>query len=1626
MKKFLLSLMLLVMFAPFALHADEIMVGEGTTNTNMAPFRNSSAYSWVEMIYQSSEIGQACEITSLAFSCATSGAMQTLSTTEIKIYLAEVTKSELATGNFTPESDLTLVYTGNNVLIGEEEWETFTLDTPFSYSGNNNLVIVVSKSANASNLIMRWNCSTINNSILFDFHDSDPAGALFPNANSAMGGNGYAYNQRPIVKLGTAGSSNPDEGEDEGDDNENQGTPTDEIVVGTADASTANVPFRTTYKYSWTETIYPKAELCEAGTIYSIAYHCATVNNNGYTLSDVDIYLAETSKNIYSSSSDWTPESDFTLVYSGSNVELGDEEWETFVFDTPFEYSGDNNLVIAVGKKANSTTTVSELKWYYSMPDEGNVLYTYSDNFQEFGNFPTGAGYDPGYQRADVKIAYTPAEGGDDNEGNEGGEGNEGEEGEEGESNVLFSYDFNNGTMEGWRAIDQDGDGKTWEINMSNGMDATSCLISHAYSGGEYLEPDNIVVTETAYEISENSELSWYVASLHNSYCEEHYAIVISTDNETFTNVWEETLTLSYTSDRTLDLSAYAGQTVYVGFRHYDCTGYEATGLLIDNVVLTGTIDEGNEGGDDEDPEQPELATTFNFDFNSNLEGWTVIDVNNDTYTWEISDGIMQVGSDGTKCLFSLSTSLQPNDYVVTESAYSITETSTLSFEVKTDNKFYPDHYSVEISEDGENFTVVMEENAPEAYTTKTINLSEYAGKNLYIAFHHFNSNYCAGVLIDNAVLSTEGGNEEPEETEGDTWQDAIEVASFPFTSTPDYANLNNDYTLPGETQDGADVVYKLTFAEETTLNAAIEGANGKLALYAEDFNGEDGPGADNFYVVNNVDPNAPTSFFYDFEDGSLADFTTTDNDGDSYSWYVYEYGIDGNSLASDSYILGVGVLTPDNYIYTTEKYAITSQSELTYKVNWNFAEYYSVVVSTDGVNFTTVYETELTGNGLEEKTIDLSAYAGQMIHIGFRHHNCSDGLRLLIDDLKLSNGNEGGDDNNEGGDDDNDDDNGEYASNFSENFNAYGDGISNIDGWRIFQYDTDTFNWETCNSYGSAGPDNSTCILSISYATGVLTPDNFIVTTSKYAITSTSTFSFDASPYSYMYMDDKFGVVISEDNENWTVVYTDIFNSESEHGYVNKSVDLSAYAGKNVYIGLRHYDCGSDNSSGVLVDNIVLSDGAKRNGGNTLAMTVPAGTYYLVASATEAFSVSIDVEGNNEPQIAKVNFEVEVINANSAKTTARPNEFTAEYHYSVYETAEVEAAGGVEALALELREDETPYTEIDIWTWEWLEPESEYYIIGTAKNAAGEWGPTTHVVFTTPEAEEEYDDAEVTVEISTINATSVVVNTTANEATVEYHIGAISKAMFDYMGEDVIVAALQNDGVPYTGNNEHTLGNLNAATEYYVIVTAKNAGDEWAPATIEAFTTLESDPEPQIAEVTITVEVLGATSVKSTATPNEFAVGYTYSIFDKAEVEASGADALAAELQAEGISYTEVDVWTWENLTANTEYYFIGTAQNAAGEWGPTTSVSFKTDEDGLVELNSMVSIYPNPASSVIYVKYDSNAQVSLIDMTGRCVKATEISGDATINVEDLEKGMYIIKIQDGDNTMINRVVVK
>ena len=202
MKKFLLSLMLMVVLFPLTMKAQEIVVGEATDNKNVAPFVNSYPHSWCEVVYHVSEIGQACTIENIAFQYV-SGEQYT--TNEIKIYLAETTKASFDDkSQWTAEDELTLVYTGTNVVLGDEEWETFKLDTPFEYGGEKNLALVVSKTADKAELLLTWSCYDAENSVLFTASDTDAAFAQYPAADGLA-----IYGKKPIMKL--SWSDEPDE-----------------------------------------------------------------------------------------------------------------------------------------------------------------------------------------------------------------------------------------------------------------------------------------------------------------------------------------------------------------------------------------------------------------------------------------------------------------------------------------------------------------------------------------------------------------------------------------------------------------------------------------------------------------------------------------------------------------------------------------------------------------------------------------------------------------------------------------------------------------------------------------------------------------------------------------------------------------------------------------------------------------------------------------------------------------------------------------------------------------------------------------------------------------------------------------------------------------------------------------------------------------------------------------------------------------------------------------------------------------------------------------------------------------------------------------------------------------------
>ena len=152
---------------------------------------------------------------------------------------------------------------------------------------------------------------------------------------------------------------------------------------------------------------------------------------------------------------------------------------------------------------------------------------------------------------------------------------------------------FEGGIGACWSTIDNNNDGYGWEALGGFGNNGSSySAASYSYVNGVgALTPDNWLVSPAIVVPATGSyDLSWAVSASNNDYPEEHYAVYVATAKTVAaftatTAVYEETLTAAQWATRTVSLAAYAGQTVYVAFRHYNCT--DQFFMAIDDVTIT-------------------------------------------------------------------------------------------------------------------------------------------------------------------------------------------------------------------------------------------------------------------------------------------------------------------------------------------------------------------------------------------------------------------------------------------------------------------------------------------------------------------------------------------------------------------------------------------------------------------------------------------------------------------------------------------------------------------------------------------------------------------------------------------------------------------------------------------------------------------------------------------------------------------------------------------------------------------------------------------------------------------------------------------------------------------------------
>ena len=201
-------------------------------------------------------------------------------------------------------------------------------------------------------------------------------------------------------------------------------------------------------------------------------------------------------------------------------------------------------------------------------------------------------------------------------------------------------------------------------------------------------------------------------------------------------------------------------------------------------------------------------ATTFVFDFNDGTkDGMRVFqgaDASHLCPNWgtpqdhssisTVIESLNKVykGVDGTTAVYSMTIDMlnsdalcTPDNYIVTSDPYLITETSTLEWDIRQVGEDKEDQYAIVVSEDGTNFEVVWFERYRDAGATKAYSLADYAGKELYIGFRHYQITDGYALTLDNVKLVTNSTltPEEPIDLTAPVTPDNVKAIAFSKTT---------------------------------------------------------------------------------------------------------------------------------------------------------------------------------------------------------------------------------------------------------------------------------------------------------------------------------------------------------------------------------------------------------------------------------------------------------------------------------------------------------------------------------------------------------------------------------------------------------------------------------------------------------------------------------------------------------------------------------------------------------------------------------------------------------------------------------------------------------------------------
>ena len=992
----------------------------------------------------------------------------------------------------------------------------------------------------------------------------------------------------------------------------------DVVTIGDGTSTTYVTPFNSLWGYSFVEQIYTADEIGTAGTITSISFNLR--ESDAAQTNQVDVFMKNVSRTEFSGTTDYETVTASDMVFSGTVT--FSPGWTTITLDTPFAYDGTSNLMIGMHEYTSGYNT----RYFYYTSATNKVITFHSDSYNPDP-------YDLGSYSGNK---YTSAN----------------------RANIQIDITAGGGT------------GAPYEAQIGEGTSTTGyfpfyTLYNYSISENLFLASE---LTEAGVQPGQVTSLSWY-ATNETGYAQQGISIWMANVSDT-----ELTTTSHVTTGMTL---VYTGSmTPATGWNEFPCNAGTFTWDGTSNVLIFCQRNNG-----DWNSTVYWQAGTVGFNamaYNYRDSGAYDVTVANTMSTSQIRSNIIikGVGAGGGPVgdqLFALQ-----NDVVV----------DTIMVGSRP-NGYWMEPFTFQLRNDGPATNVSIIDFTPTDYFTLVApELPVHMAHNEVIDVQLNTGNSPEATAWQMAAIYGTGRTArvwdimaEPYDAEvPDVWELACThpiTQGFPFVEIPANVHntvLHNDYTLPfPEIPEGVDAVYKLVFDQDAILDARVSiGENGKVALYTEDFYGEGGPMATNYYQGPGIGTIAAP-----FE-AQIGEGTSTSGYLPFYCFYNYslsqqlflaselaEAGVTGADMSSLSWYCTAtnGNLQSNITIWMANvaETAVNAASPLTNTMNkvyegnmtpvegWNEFVFNAGGFAWDGQS--NILICVQRNNGAWASGVNWQVGAQNFTAAAYKYSDTEGPYNMEANSYSMT------------------------TTTNRANIIMKSDGRSRdaftfdfeggLQGWTSIDADYDGNSWfysldhvlYDYSGMGNNGSDGFAASASYDDMTGQsYHTNNYLVSPQKYLIADGGNVNFYYT-YGSATWYDYFEVCVSTATYPTASSFTSVWTSNDMGAKGQKSsvrydanrnrswtpvtVDLSAYAGQEVWIAFRHYDFDmyeiwiDDVTINAASENPEPAPGTVSFGPIINDMPVEAGTYYLVASSTSPhFQVTINADDMPCPEV--------------------------------------------------------------------------------------------------------------------------------------------------------------------------------------------------------------------------------------------------------------------------------------------------------------------------------------------------------------------------------------------------------